>query len=203
MFKTISLSVVLIVGFCVSFIANATVANENTVLTIADKVHKNAVKYSISANPVVIVIDFTLPDTSKRMYFIDTRSNSIEFATYTAHGIGSGSGHKTERFSNYDGTHSTSIGVFEAIQPWKHPAGHKAYRVVGLEPWNNNAYNRFIELHGATYVGPVGHKQGHSWGCFAVPFADLNAVMSRTQIRTLIVAYYPDKYWLEHSKFLK
>jgi hypothetical protein len=123
------------------------------------------------------IVDFRKPSTEKR-FFIYTDSGTLLFSTYTSHGSGSGRGLYPDRFSNVIGSKASSLGTFR-IKELHYGKHGKSYRLEGLSSTNSNAYIRLIEIHGADYIGDG--KTGTSWGCFAVPFTDLDTVMTLLQ----------------------
>lgn len=96
------------------------------------------------------------------------------FSTYTAHGSGSGGGTYPTHFSNVEGSHASSLGTYK-IGEVHYGKNGKGYRMHGLDKSNSRAYERYILVHGANYIG--NGRSGTSWGCFAVPYKDLNMVM--------------------------
>ena len=87
---------------------------------------------------------------------------------------GQNSGHNlTERFSNDEGSHMTSLGLFVTADPYVGRNGY-SLRLHGLDCGvNDNAFDRAIVVHGALYVSlkillrKLG-RLGRSHGCPAV-----------------------------------
>ena len=80
-------------------------------------------------------------------------------------------------------------------------------RMRGLEQGvNDKAYDRDIVFHGAWYVNPDTIRKygqlGRSWGCPAVREDLAKPLIDTIKEQTVVFAYYPDKKWLSHSKFL-
>lgn len=146
----------------------------------------------------ITLVDFTLPSDQIRLWVY--KNGRIVFQTYVAHGTGSGGLYAT-RFSNIPESRTSSIGIYRTLDVYE---GHNggSLRLQGLEYTNSNAYNREIVVHGANYIGE-GIKEGNSWGCFAVPMNVSKELINLIKDGTILIAYYPDKQWLETSEYLK
>ena len=82
-----------------------------------------------------------------------------------------------------------------------------ALRLEGLEEGiNDKVEERGIVVHGAQYANESFIDQygrlGRSEGCFALPVSSYNNIINYIEGGTLIFAYYPDKNWLQHSRYL-
>ncbi len=66
------------------------------------------------------------------------------------------------------------------------------------------AYRRDIVFHGAWYANHnrYGGALGRSWGCFAVDEKTVHPLINTIKDNTLVFVYYPDRNWLNHSRFL-
>ena len=155
--------------------------------------------------PRLAVIDYSLPSTTPRLWVFDLEDRSLLFNEYVAHGRGSGE-NMASRFSNSDGSHASSLGLFRTGETY---VGHNGYslRMEGLEPGTNDAaMAREIVVHGASYVDPdFARRQGRlgrSWGCPALRPAIAPAVIDSLRNGQMIFAYYPDTDWLTHSPFI-
>jgi len=73
--------------------------------------------------------------------------------------------------------------------------------------FNNNALRRDVVMHGAWYVTPsfasAHGRVGRSWGCFAVNAGLVKPIINTVKDGSLLFAYYPDKQWLDSSKYLE
>jgi hypothetical protein len=162
-------------------------------------------KRGLDQKQVLTIIDYSKPDSERRLLVVDLKSNKVLFNTYVAHGKNSGDLYATS-FSNRPGSLKSSIGVFVTDEPY---VGHEGYslRISGLEPGiNDNAYERATVIHGAWYVSKdVVQKYGQlgrSWGCPAVNPSLIKPIINTIKENTLVVAYYPDRHWLNNSTFL-
>ncbi|MBX3023943.1 murein L,D-transpeptidase catalytic domain family protein [bacterium] len=155
--------------------------------------------------PLLTVIDFSLPSTSKRLWVIDLDRRRVLFNEFVAHGANSGDTYATA-FSNRVGSRQSSLGLFRADEPYYGRHG-LSLRLSGLEPgFNDKARERAIVMHGAPYVSAATVSTfgslGRSWGCPALP-QEVNArVIDRIQGGSAVFAYYPDRAWLQSSRFL-
>lgn len=148
------------------------------------------------------VIDYSMPSTQKRLWVFDLRNQRVLYNELVAHGQGSGDNY-ARAFSNNEGSHQTSIGLFRTAEVYNGKNGY-SLRMDGLDPgFNDNARPRAIVMHGAAYVDaamvPKMGRIGRSQGCPAV-----RANMAREIIDTLkggqfVFSYYPDQKWLRGS----
>ena len=139
---------------------------------------KRLIDYKLKTDPSSqprywAVVDFNQPSTSKRLYVFDTVEKKVN-SYYVAHGRGS-EGAKDdgipEVFSNQNGSNSSSLGIYRALN--EYVGGHgRSLRLEGLEPTNSNALARAVVMHTADYVSESFVRQtgrlGRSQGCFAV-----------------------------------
>jgi hypothetical protein len=154
---------------------------------------------------VLTVIDYTRPSNEPRLFVIDVRRSRVRFAELVAHGRDSG-GNAAERFSNAEGSHMSSLGVFRAADAYRGEHGLSLH-LDGLEPgFNDHARDRAIVIHGARYVSAEAvaalGRLGRSWGCPAVRPSFAKRLIDTIKDGSLIVAYYPDADWLSRSAFL-
>jgi hypothetical protein len=155
--------------------------------------------------PRLAVIDYSLPSTKPRLWVFDLAANKLLFREVVAHGQGTGD-NMAHNFSNKDGSHQTSIGLFRTADTY---TGHNGYslRMQGLEPGTNDAaMARAIVMHGAPYVNvQMAAKQGRlgrSWGCPALRPQVAKQVIDSLKNGQMIFSYYPDSNWLARSPFI-
>lgn len=151
------------------------------------------------------VIDYSRPSTERRLWVFDLASAKLLFAEHVAHGKGSGEDMATA-FSNREGSHQSSIGLFTAAETYDGGNGY-SLRMDGLEPGiNDHARERLLVMHGADYVDPAQARRqgrlGRSFGCPAVRREVARKVIDSLKNGQMIFSYYPDMGWLEHSPFL-
>ena len=177
-----------------------------SVLRISLIAYVNAKKAGVTiSKPLLTVIDYSKPSVEKRLWVFDLKNGKALFNTWVSHGKNSG-GLTASSFSNSPGSLKSSIGVFITDEPY---VGGKGYslRLRGIEQGiNDNAYRRDIVVHGAWYVGSDLVKSrgqiGRSWGCPAVSTDLAKPLIDTIKEDTVLVAYYPDRNWLSHSRFL-
>jgi hypothetical protein len=155
--------------------------------------------------PRLAVIDYSRPSTSPRLWVFDLEQNKLLFRELVAHGQGTGE-NMAVHFSNKDGSHQSSIGLFRTADTY---TGHNGYslRMQGLEPgFNDAAMARAIVIHGAPYVNAKMAQQkgrlGRSWGCPALRPEIAKQVIDSLKNGQMIFSYYPDSNWLAHSPFI-
>ena len=79
-----------------------------------------------------------------------------------AHGRGSGDNYAT-RFSNAEGSHQTSLGLFRTADTYVGSNGY-SLRLDGLETGvNDRARDRAIVMHGAPYVSEANLRTSAAW----------------------------------------
>ncbi|WP_413293409.1 murein L,D-transpeptidase catalytic domain family protein [Bdellovibrio sp. HCB185ZH] len=151
---------------------------------------------------LVSIVDFTQASTSRRFFLINLRTGDV-IRYYVAHGKGSGNSNYATRFSNIKDSKQTSLGFYLAGGIYSGSYG-KTLRMYGLQPSNDQAYNRDIVLHGAWYVGedfinsknpktgqPFG-RLGVSWGCPALSLSMASKVIPQIQQGSVILHYHKD-----------
>lgn len=176
----------------------ATVLN-TTVYNLALTANTKLKQQNLIHNTNIIIVDFTLPSSVKRLWIVDSTTGLVILNTYVAHGTNSGNLYASH-FSNNFNSHQSSIGVYvtTTIHYGKHGA---AMQLQGLEPgYNTNAAQRLIEIHGVSYIG--NGQTGRSWGCFAVPLNIVSEVVTLSSNQAEVFAYYPDQTWLNTSSYL-
>lgn len=174
----------------------------NKVLTILDCTKNAHVEY----NPIVTVIDYSLPANQKRLWVFDLNQKKLLFHTYVSHGIKSGA-LLSHYFSNQYDSKTSSIGVYTTDKSYYGREG-LSLKLNGLEKgFNDHAYNRSLVMHGGWYLDEAFiqkyGRSGRSWGCPAVPEELAEPIINRIKDNTLLIVYYPDEHWLATSKYLQ
>jgi hypothetical protein len=176
------------------------------VIELALQAHDCAVGTGVAPRASrLAVIDYSLPSTDRRLWVFDLESDTLLYNEYVAHGQGTGDNY-ARRFSNLDGTHATSLGLFTTAETYVGGNGY-SLRMDGLDKgFNDNARARAIVMHGAAYVNPALAKTqgrlGRSWGCPALRPEVAKDVIDSLKQGQMLFAYYPDKDWLARSPFL-
>lgn len=175
------------------------------VLALALKAHQKARSMGVAQSSVVTVIDYSLPSTQRRLWVLDLATKKVVYHTLVAHGSGSG-GNQANHFSDVPGSYQSSLGVFVTGKTYQGKHG-LSLEIHGQEQGiNGNAARRRIVVHGADYVNSSIIKSmgrlGRSWGCPALDTKISQSIIQTIKNGSLIFAYYPDKNWLNRSKFL-
>ena len=153
---------------------------------------------------VLTVIDYSLPSTEPRLWVFDLERDRLLFRELVAHGVGSGDNLAT-RFSNLDGSHESSLGIFRTADSYQGKNGY-SLRLHGLEAGTNDqAFARTIVMHGAWYVSREHAERygriGRSWGCPAVPVAMAKPIIDAIQGGSLLFVYYPQPEWVRTAAY--
>jgi hypothetical protein len=142
---------------------------------------------------MLAIADMSQPSTAKRLYVFDLETRKLVLRTFVAHGSGTGE-LMAERFSNRDGSHQTSLGLYRVGSRIRSPKWGPALLLDGLDRGvNDKARAREIIVHGATYVSAdfiaAAGRLGRSWGCPAVPLADMPKVIELLADRGLLYVH--------------
>src|SRR5262245_29871654 len=188
-------------------LAHAAPTADPSVLTLAARAADCARRHG-PANQVdrLAVIDYSRPSDQPRLWVFDLDRGRLLFEELVAHGRGTGE-RLAEHFSNVEGSHMSSLGLFRAAEPYDGANGY-SLRLHGLEPgYNDRAFERAIVMHGAPYVSSdLIRKQGRlgrSFGCPAVRLGVARRMIDTLKDGALLFAYYPDREWLTGSQYLK
>ncbi len=151
------------------------------------------------------VIDFSLPSTERRLWIFDLKRQTLLLRELVAHGQGSGDNFAT-RFSNREGSHQSSIGLFRTSETYVGQHGY-SLRMDGLEPGiNDRARERAIVIHPAEYVHPTWIRRhgrlGRSHGCPAVRPEVARMVVDSLKGGQFMFSWYPDRQWMRSSAYL-
>jgi L,D-transpeptidase catalytic domain len=182
-------------------------AADPKVLTLAARAAECARKQGVlDGLRHLAVIDYSLPSTQPRLWVFDVERGKLMFQELVAHGRNTGEA-RSERFSNTEGSHMSSIGLYKTLQPYYGNNGY-SLRLSGLDPgFNDNALARAIVMHGAPYVSATIAERlgrlGRSWGCPAVRPEVARTVIDTLKGGALLFAYYPDSKWLAESPFFQ
>jgi len=151
------------------------------------------------------VIDFSLASSKQRFWLFDLETQTLIMRELVAHGQGSG-GNYAREFSNIEGSHQSSIGLFRTQESYFGQHGY-SLRMDGLEEGiNDQARRRAIVIHGADYVDESWVARqgriGRSHGCPALPQHAIRTVVDNLKDGQFLFAYYPDDEWKQVSTFL-
>jgi hypothetical protein len=150
-------------------------------------------------NPVLTLIDYSLPSSERRLWVLEPDSKRIVFREFVAHGRGSTDPEHPERavrFGNQVGSLRSSLGAFLTGEPYDGAHGH-SLRLQGLERGlNDRAEQRRIVIHPADYVSRAfrlesGGWLGRSYGCPALDPAVAPRIIERIRSGSLLYAGGP------------
>ena len=144
------------------------------------------------SSDTIIVIDFDLPSTAKRMFVYDIAAQKMLHTSLVAHGKNTGQNRATS-FSNEQGSNQSSLGFFKTAERYSGKHG-LSLRLDGLEKGvNHRARARAIVIHSAWYVSDDFVRQykrlGRSYGCPALPFKDYEEVIDILNNQLLLFIY--------------
>lgn len=136
----------------------------------------------IAKDTLMISVDFSKPYTSKRMCITLRNEDGTPGESVLCVEVAQGSG---EGFSNRPDSHCSSLGTFELLNVYVGKHG-KSIRLKGLDKTNDKAYERYIVIHEAPYIG--NGRTGKSWGCFAIPPGTIRYFLPLADKGILLVA---------------
>ncbi len=148
------------------------------------------------------VIDYSRSSLTPRLWVFDLQQRKLLYKEWVAHGQGSG-GDIPDRFSNDEGTHASSLGLFVTADTYQGRNGY-SLRMKGLDAgFNDAALARAIVMHGAPYVNADAGRRmgrlGRSWGCPAVRAAVARPIIDVLKNGQFIFSYSPQQAWLTRS----
>jgi hypothetical protein len=173
------------------------------VLALALEARECASRGGTRPGDTLAVIDYSRPSTQPRLWVFDVERTKLLHREHVAHGRGSGENH-ARKFSNRDGSHQTSLGLFTTAETYVGGNGY-SLRMDGLDAGvNDAARERLIVMHGAPYVDPAQAQRqgrlGRSYGCPAVRPEIARQMIDTLKHGQMLFAYYPDEAWLAGSR---
>lgn len=161
--------------------------------------------YGIQFNPILTVVDYSLPSNEKRLWVFDLHNKKILFHTYVSHGIKSGR-LVSNYFSNRYNSRASSLGIYRTEKTYYGREG-LSLKLTGLDNgFNDHALNRAIVIHAGWYMDENFIKKygraGRSWGCPALPHELATTIINTIKENSLFLVYFPSEEWLTTSKFL-
>lgn len=172
---------------------------------LAVKAYNTALQKGYIKQKMLTIIDYSLPSSKKRLWVVDLQNRKIVMNTLVAHGKHTGDLY-AKHFSDQPGSLESSLGTFVTENTYSGSHG-LSLRLRGLEPgFNDMAKSRAIVIHPAWYAtqdfANSHGRLGLSWGCPAVSPQIATPLINKIKNGTLVFAYYPDKRWLNSSRFL-
>ena len=159
--------------------------------------------HEVGDDAKLAVIDYSRPSTQKRLWVFDMARDALLFHEHVAHGSGTGD-NLARRFSNEDGSHATSIGLYRTAETYQGGNGY-SLRLDGLDAgFNDRARSRAIVMHGAWYVNPdlirTQGRLGRSQGCPALREQVAKVVIDTLKQRQLLFSYADDAAFLQRGR---
>ncbi len=117
-------------------------------------------------NRYCFLIDMKRPSGSNRFFIYDMKKDSVIDEGLVAHGGGRDATNSIT-FSNKPNSLCTSLGKYKIGASYNGSFG-LAYKLYGLDKTNDQAFNRFVVLHGHSCVPDEEVAPGEictSWGC--------------------------------------
>lgn len=158
----------------------------------------------VETEGILTIADFSQSSRKKRLYVIDMNNYKLLQNTYVAHGKNSGLDMAT-KFSNIMESNQSSLGFYKTTNTYQGKHG-LSLRMQGLDKgFNDRAFDRAIVVHGSNYIGD--HRlnssyMGRSFGCPAVPQAQVNKLVNTIKDGTILFIYHPTAKYLENSRVL-
>lgn len=154
---------------------------------------------------IITLIDFTQPSTKKRLFIIDVKNKKLLKSSVVSHGKNSGDNYATS-FSNQNGSFKSSLGFYITETTYQGKNGY-SLRLDGLEEGiNDNAKERAIVIHGASYANPStiesAGRLGRSLGCPALPTTISKEIIDTIKDGSLLYIYANDTNYRQHSTIL-
>lgn len=158
-------------------------------------------------NPdILTIVDFSQTSKNKRMYVIDCVNQKLLFNTLVAHGKNTGD-EFAQHFSNENGTLKSSLGFYVTKNHIMGSTVGFSMIIEGVEKgFNDNAVNRQIIMHGASYATEdfirKNGRLGRSFGCPSLPPDLIKPIVETIENGSCLFIYYPDPNYLQKSSLL-
>ena len=181
-------------------------APDPEVLDLALSGYERAVAEGQAApQSLLTIIDYSRPSTLARLFVVDPDDGEILHKSLVAHGKNSGANEAT-RFGNEIDSLQSSLGFFITGDTYNGRHGY-SLRLHGLEPGiNDNALERNIVIHGASYVSEEfaarNGRLGRSWGCPALPTDTNRQVIDLIKGGSCVFIYGVDSTYRDRSAFI-
>ena len=193
----------------------APVINIEVVQRAADAVVCEKSKGEINPTKLAIV-DFSLPNTTPRMWVLDLEKGVLLSTQVVSHGSGSGGSAIPSRFSNIPGSNASSLGLYKVAERYQQIKGvaldagpaqthgldpYPRARLDGLFPGVNDlARDRAVVIHSSQYVSKS--RAGLSQGCFTLDRGDAIKTVATLANGQALYADAPDTRFQAYMKTL-
>ncbi|MCC9065029.1 murein L,D-transpeptidase catalytic domain-containing protein [Flavobacterium aquidurense] len=162
--------------------------------------HVNDVRSITGLDPkyntkIAFLVDMKIKSGKNRFFVYDLQNNTILDQGLVAHGSGSETAVRGDlKFSNEPNSNCTSLGRYAVEKAYRGIFG-KAYKLVGLDQTNSNAFKRAIVLHHYSAV-PYEEQDyyiSNSHGCPMVNeafFKRLEKIIESSKTKIILDVYY-------------
>lgn len=145
---------------------------------------------------ILTLVDFSLSSNVKRLWVIDVETNTVLYNSLVAHGRNTGE-EFANIFSNSMSSYKSSLGLFITGEIYNGKHG-MSLKLDGIEKGiNDNARQRGVVMHSATYVSNSFIKQnkrlGRSQGCPAIPEELLKDIVETIKDKSCLFIYHPSR----------
>jgi hypothetical protein len=159
----------------------------------------------LNNDSLLTIIDYSLPSTEERLFVIDLKNIHLLKESLVAHGMSTGD-LCPESFSNKVQSHKSSLGFFITEDTYEGKHGY-SLRLNGIEKnINDNALERAIVIHGASYVSENFIQKygriGRSFGCPALPLEQNKQIIDLIKNNSCLFIYFPASDYLNKSKLV-
>ncbi len=146
-----------------------------------------------------LLADMGVHSGRKRMWVWDFRKGAAALSSLCCHGCGQGGTGAKPVFSNVPGSNCTSLGKYRlGARSWSNWGIHVHYKMHGLEPTNDKAFERIVVLHSFSPVPdveihPFHLPMGWSLGCPVISdsaMAAVDSMMQKSAKPVLLWIYY-------------
>lgn len=149
----------------------------------------------LTNDSLLTIVDFSSPSTRQRFYVLDLKNLKIIKNTWVAHGMESGVD-VAESFSNIKNSYKSSLGLYLTRETYEGKHGY-SLRLDGMSKGlNDNARERAIVVHGASYVSEDFIEEtgrlGRSFGCPALPMDQVEEIIDLIKGGSCLFIYHPD-----------
>ncbi|MBV4357162.1 murein L,D-transpeptidase catalytic domain family protein [Parasegetibacter sp. MAH-26] len=125
--------------------ANISYKNSTAFKIVAPSLVKYSSQHKMS-NRYIFFVDMHIASGKNRFFVYDIQKDSIVNSGLVAHGRCNQEWLEGRRYGNEVGCGCTSLGKYKVGNPYSGRFG-RAYKLVGLDSTNSNAFKRFVVLH--------------------------------------------------------
>ena len=167
--------------------------------------HQIMREQSVEKANLLTIIDFNKPSTTDRLFIVDVEKRKVIHKSLVAHGKNSGWNTPT-KFSNRINSYQSSLGFYMTGETYTGKHG-LSLKLDGLEKGiNDNARERYIVIHSASYVSKSFIKKagrlGRSFGCPSLPEEQFDEVIDMIKNKSILFIYANQRDYFKASQYL-